>query len=84
MLNFFYVSKVYASIVLFVAVMVIMHQIKPSLIYDNRIGGFRQFGMGYSNKTILPIWLATILLAILCYLFVSVLYSNDALYRYIH
>lgn len=84
MMNFFYISKVYAAIVLFVLIMVLMHYMKPSLIYDNNLGGFRQFGLGYRHKTILPIWLATLLLAILCYLSTSVLYNNDALYRYLH
>lgn len=44
-----------------------IHHFKPSLLYTPE-GGFRQFGVGYKQKTVVPIWLVAILLAILCYL----------------
>jgi hypothetical protein len=34
-------------------------------------GGFRQFGVGYKQKTVVPIWIVAIMLAILCYVGVS-------------
>jgi len=42
---------------------------KPYFFY-NHDGSLKQFGIGYKNKTILPIWLFFIILGILCYLFV--------------
>ena len=47
----------YASVVYF----------KPSFMYDEKNGSFRQFGVGYKNTTILPLWLVSILLAIISY-----------------
>jgi hypothetical protein len=43
---------------------------KPGCIY-NEDGGFRPFGVGYKHKTVIPIWVVSIILAILCYLVVS-------------
>jgi hypothetical protein len=36
-------------------------------MYDEKNGSFRQFGVGYKNTTILPLWLVSIMLAILSY-----------------
>jgi hypothetical protein len=38
----------------------------PSFIY-NQDGSLREFGIGYSSKTVLPIWLIAIVLGILSY-----------------
>jgi len=42
---------------------------KPSCLY-NKDGSIREFGIGYKNKTILPIWLLSLVLGILSYLVV--------------
>jgi len=42
---------------------------KPSFLY-HQDGSIRPFGIGFKQKTILPLWLFAILLGILCYLFV--------------
>jgi hypothetical protein len=63
-------NKVSISIILFLAIFGILHYIKPPLIYDKN-GAFREFGVGYRNKTVLPIWVFAIVLAILSYLAVS-------------
>ena len=43
--------------------------IKPSVIfYDD--GNLRDFGVGYKNKTIFPLWIISIFLGIWCYLLV--------------
>jgi hypothetical protein len=47
--------------------MISIHIIKPKIIY-NEYGGFRIFGLSYRNKTILPIWIVSIILAIFSYL----------------
>lgn len=56
-----------ASIILFVIVFGIIQFLKPAFLYDGD-GSIREFGIGYKNKTILPIWLLSIVLGILCYL----------------
>ena len=58
-----------AAIILFVIIFWFVHTIKPAFLYKHD-GSLREFGVGYRNKTILPIWLLAIILGILCYLFV--------------
>jgi hypothetical protein len=48
-----------------------IHVYKPALMY-NEDGGFRPFGIGYRHKTVIPIWIASIVIAIFSYL--AVLY----------
>jgi hypothetical protein len=55
-----------AAIVLYIIVFMLVQYINPSFIY-NEDGSLREFGVGYSNKTILPIWLVAIVLGILSY-----------------
>jgi len=57
------------SIILFIVIFSIIQLLKPSFLYNND-GSIREFGIGYKNKTILPIWLLSIILGILCYVFV--------------
>ena len=57
------------SIVLFLIMFGTIQLIKPAFLY-NKDGSIREFGVGYKNKTILPIWLLSIILGILSYLFV--------------
>lgn len=54
------------SIVLFLSIFGIIQIIYPSFLYNND-GSLRQFGVGYKNKTILPVWLLSIVLGILSY-----------------
>jgi uncharacterized membrane protein YidH (DUF202 family) len=55
------------SVVLFIIIFGIIQMMKPACFY-NRDGSVREFGIGYRNKTILPIWLMSLVLGILCYL----------------
>jgi len=57
------------AVVLFIAIFGTIQMFKPSCFY-NKDGSIREFGIGYRNKTILPIWLLSLVLGILCYLFV--------------
>jgi uncharacterized membrane protein YozB (DUF420 family) len=59
----------FVSILLFLIIFGIIQMIKPKFLY-NLDGSIREFGIGYKNKTIMPIWLLSIVLGILCYLFV--------------
>ena len=62
-------NKVQYSIWLFIIVFVAIYYYKPSAIF-NSDGLVRPFGFGYKNKTIVPIWLVSIILAIFSYLFI--------------
>jgi len=54
------------SIVLFIVLFFIIQWLKPAFLY-NSDGSIREFGIGYKNKTILPVWLLSIVLGILSY-----------------
>ena len=69
--KFVRINKLNIAVFIFLMLFTIVHITKPTFIYNNE-GGFRQFGVGYKNKTVIPIWLVAIVLAILSYL--SVLY----------
>jgi len=59
------------SIVVFIVSFVLLNYAQPGFLYNND-GSIREFGLGHKRKTILPIWLLSIILGILSYL--SVLY----------
>ena len=56
-----------AAILLYVIVFMLVQYMNPSFIYNDD-GSLREFGIGYSSKTVLPIWLVAIILGILSYL----------------
>jgi hypothetical protein len=64
-------NKISIAILMFLVIFSIIHYLKPGLLYT-KDGGFREFGVGYRNKTVIPIWLVSIILAILCYFSVNV------------
>lgn len=64
-------NKLSYAIVLFVLLFGLVHYAQPSWLYTEE-GGFRSFGIGYRQKTVLPIWIVAIALGVLCYL--AVLY----------
>jgi hypothetical protein len=59
------------SIIVFLTIYSLIQMNRPAIFY-NLDGSIRDFGVGYKNKTILPIWLLSIILGILSYL--AVLY----------
>jgi len=61
--------KLNITVLLFMILFSIIHFVKPGFLY-NTDGGFRPFGVGYKHKTVIPIWLVSIILAILSYLVV--------------
>jgi len=68
--RFIQFNKVSFSILVFIFIISIIHFIiKPNIIYNND-GSFKQFGIGYKNKTVVPIWLVCIILGIISYLFI--------------
>ena len=69
--NFLQTNVVAVAIILFLIFYGVVQYMKPGFLY-NTDGSLRVFGVGYRNKTILPMWLFSLVLAILCYL--AVLY----------
>lgn len=58
------------SISLFTILFTTLQLGKPKFIY-NEDGSLKQFGVGYEKKTVFPLWLLTIMIAILAYIFVK-------------
>jgi hypothetical protein len=67
------------AIILFIIIFGTIQLMKPACFY-NKDGSIREFGIGYRNKTILPIWLLSLLLGILCYLAVMYYVSYPKLF----
>lgn len=63
------INKVSFSILIFIAAISAIHLIQPAIVY-NPDGSFKQFGIGYRNKTVIPIWVVCIILGIFSYLVV--------------
>lgn len=59
--------KTLFAIIIFLILFSSMHVVKPSFIYDTD-GSFREFGVGYKHKTVVPAWIVSIMLGILSYL----------------
>jgi fumarate reductase subunit C len=57
------------AIILFVIVFCLVQMFAPHFLY-NENGSLREFGIGYKKKTVIPIWLVALILAIFSYLFV--------------
>ena len=68
-----------AAIILFLFIFGSIQMMKPACFY-NKYGSIRHFGVGYRNKTILPIWLLSLVLGILCYLAVLVYISSSKIF----
>jgi hypothetical protein len=69
--GFVYQHKLYIAIFIFLSIFLVVHNLKPSFLYNDE-GGFRPFGLGYSHKTVVPMWAVAIILAIFSYLAVNV------------
>ncbi len=67
--NFIRNNVTLTAVLMFMILFSIIQLTKPGFMYNND-GSLREFGVGYRNKTILPVWLFSILLGILCYVFV--------------
>ena len=70
-IRFIRLHKAVTAVSIFLILMIAVHIMKPNLIYDVN-GAFRHFGVGYREKTILPIWIISILFAIFSYLMVLI------------
>lgn len=73
-------NPVLVSIIIFIIVYSTIQYLKPALFYNTN-GSVRDFGVGYRNKTIVPIWLLSIILGILSYLSVLYYLAHPQLFR---
>ena len=55
------------AIIIFVVVFYVIQNMKPSFLYKTD-GTMRDFGVGYRQKTFMPVWLFSIILGIFSYL----------------
>lgn len=55
------------AVIIYFVIFCFINYTKPALFYDNN-GSIRKFGVGYQNKTIVPVWLMAIILSILSYM----------------
>ncbi len=74
--NYVRENSTLVSIILFLFIFGSIQMMKLRCFY-NKDGSIRDFGIGYKNKTILPIWLLSIILGILCYLAVLFYISHS-------
>jgi len=75
-----YISREALSVVavfIFLILFGLINAFRPSVIYNKDLS-FRRFGIGYKNKTVIPIWLFSIILAILVYVAVTYLFEYRA------
>lgn len=57
------------AIIIFLLFFFLLNYVQPGFLYNND-GSIREFGLGHKRKTILPVWLLSIILGILSYLLV--------------
>jgi hypothetical protein len=55
------------AIAIYLAIFAAIVWAKPAIMF-NEYGEIRPFGLGYSHKTVIPLWVFSILLGVLCYL----------------
>ena len=54
-------------VILYLILYILLTYLKPDFIFDHDNETMRQFGVGYNNTTVIPLWLCSILLAIFSY-----------------
>jgi hypothetical protein len=57
------------AIIVFLGLYAAIVRFKPKMIFYED-GTLKDFGLGYKNKTIIPIWLVAVVVAILSYMIV--------------
>lgn len=59
-------NKITVAILIYIILFALINVLKPGFMY-NPDGSLKEFGVGYRKKTIIPVWLSSILLAIIAY-----------------
>ena len=71
-LNVIHQSPVKSAIILYLLIVIIILILKPKTLFDSK-GNSKQFGIGREDKTIFPVWLLFLLIAIICYYFTIII-----------
>jgi hypothetical protein len=64
------------AMLLFFTLYILIIFVKPGFIF-NRDGSLRDFGIGYKKKTVIPLWLMAILLALVSYILLLVFLNHS-------
>ena len=59
-------NKIIVAILIYIVLYSLINILKPAFMY-NPDGSIKQFGVGYRKKTIIPVWLISVLIAIISY-----------------
>jgi hypothetical protein len=73
-------NAVFSAIIIFITLYSLIQYTKHGFFY-NVDGSVREFGVGYRNKTIMPVWLLSVILGILSYLVVLYYLAHPQLFR---
>ena len=63
-----------ASISVFLTFYILIIVLKPNFLY-NKDGSLREFGVGFKKKTVVPVWLLSLILGIMSY-YIMLYYSS--------
>jgi len=66
------------SILLFLIFYILIVAYKPNFIY-NKDGSLRTFGVGFSKKTVIPVWFLSIFLSLMSYFILFYYVSSQRL-----
>lgn len=69
-------NKISVAILIYMILFALVNVLKPAFMY-NKDGSLKEFGVGYRKKTIIPVWLISIFLAIIAYF--SVVYYTSTI-----
>ena len=68
--------KIFLTLLIFISIYSFIVLLKPNIIYNND-GSLRQFGVGFKKKTVIPLWLISIVIAIFSYFCVKQMITYD-------
>jgi hypothetical protein len=68
-------NKIAVAILIYICLFGLMNLLMPAFMY-NPDGSLKQFGVGFRKKTIIPVWLISIFLAIISYF--SIVYYTSS------
>lgn len=60
---------VLSSIIVFLIVFILLFYLKPKFLFNDD-NSLKEFGIGYKNKTVFPLWVFSIVLGVLSYLLI--------------
>ena len=72
-------NLIFFSVLIFLIIFFVVYHIKPAFLF-NQDGSIKFFGLGYKNKTIIPLWLFTLSLSIFSYITIFYLTSINIVY----